>query len=128
LGLRPHTVSIVLASTDGTHTGDGGRLETLTPLTHSDGSAPKVRWAKDQDVAMQLVTAGTVTIGPITSDFTGFEYLADLDGRNLDRGEVRLLRLTGPKHPEGADYRIESVKSERALHYLITACPAGTQA
>ncbi len=128
LGLRPHTVSLVIATTSGTHTGDGTRTEVVTALTHSSGAAPKIRWAKDQDVAMNLVAAGTCTIGPITSDFTGFENLADLDGRDLDTGDVRLLRITGPRHPSGADYRILDVKTERALHYLIIACPVGTQA
>lgn len=116
-----------MASTSGTYTGDGGRNEQLTPLVHSSGALPKVRWAKDQDVAMGLVPAGSVTIGPITSDFSGFQNLAALSGVNLEQGEVRLLRLTGPGSPDGADYRITGVKTDRALHYMITAVPTGTQ-
>jgi hypothetical protein len=128
-GLRPHSVVLigVRAGGDGEHTGTGGRWELETPIEHLGGGAPKVRWAKDQDVAMGVVPKGQATIGPITSDFTGFENLEALVGDNLETGAVRLLRITGPKHPKGADYRITDVKCERALHYLITAEPVGTQ-
>jgi hypothetical protein len=128
-GLRPHSVALVdaTAGTVGQHTGDGTRSEVETAIEHKGGGAPKVRWAKDQDVAMGVVPKGQATIGPITSDFTGHAYLEALVGEDLDTGAVRLLRITGPKHPEGADYRITDVKCERALHYLITAEPVGTQ-
>ena len=76
---------------------------------------------------MGVVPKGQATIGPITSDFAGFENLAVLSGYNLETGAVRLLRITGPMHPKGADYRITSVKCERALNYLIIAEPVGTQ-
>ncbi|UOF77394.1 hypothetical protein [Caudoviricetes sp.] len=129
LGLREHSVALIgaRAGGDGQYTGDGGRWELSTPITHSGGYAPRVRWAKDQDVAMGLVVKGTITVGPITSDFTGHAILTKLVGGNLETGAVRLLRITGPKHPTGADYTITSVKAERALHYLITAEPVGTQ-
>lgn len=127
-GIRPHSVDLIIAtSTNGTYTGDGQRVETVIPVTHSSGALPKVRWAKDQDVAMGLVPAGSVTIGPITSDFAGFENLANLDGQVLVQGEVRLLRITGPNHPTGADYRVTGVTADRALHYMITASPVGSQ-
>lgn len=128
-GLRPHTVTLVAATTNGTtgYTGDGTRTEVDTVIEHKGGGAPKVRWAKDQDVAMGVVPKGQATIGPITSDFTGHENLDALVGADLAVGAVRLLRITGPKHPNGADYRITDVKCERALHYLITAEPSGTQ-
>jgi hypothetical protein len=128
LGLRPHSVALVAARTSGgQYTGDGSRWEIETAIVHSGGQPPKVRWAKDQDVAMGLVPKGAVTVGPITSDFTGYEHLVALNGGDLERGAVRHLRITGPKQPSGADYRITDVKCERALHYLITAEPAGTR-
>jgi hypothetical protein len=129
LGLRPHSVTLVGARTSGStgYTGDGGRWELETAIQHTGGYSPKVRWAKDQDVAMGLVPKGAVTVGPVTSDFTGYEHLVKLTGGDLETGAVRLLRITGPKHPKGADYRITEVKCERALHYLITAEPVGTQ-
>jgi hypothetical protein len=127
-GLRPHTVVLIDARTSGgDYTGDGSRWEMETVIQHKGGGAPRVRWPKDQDVMMGVVPKGQATIGPITSDFTGHETLEKLVGDNLETGAVRLLRITGPMHPRGADYRITSVKSERALHYLITAEPQGTQ-
>lgn len=128
LGLREHSVVLIAARTSGgDYTGDGARWEIETALTHAGGYAPKVRWPKDQDVAMGIVPDGQVTIGPITTDFPGYELIEKLTGRNLETGAQRGLRITGPKHPNGADYRITSVKLERALHLMVTAIPVGTQ-
>lgn len=128
-GLRPHRVYLVVSSTSGTYPGDGQRDDILTELVEGDSQPPKVRWPKDEDVAMGLVPKGQATIGPITPAFsTGGTDLSDLSGVDLLAGDVRLLRITGPSHPDGADYRIVSVKADRAMHYMITAIPVGTQA
>lgn len=129
LGFRPHTVSLVTVYRQGTHTGDGARAEVLTPILEANGQSPTIVWAKDEDVAMGLVPKGQAIIGPITPSFSGGGTdLSDLAGADLERGDVRLLRITGPQHPNGADYRIRAIKADKALNYMITAIPSGTQA
>jgi hypothetical protein len=128
LGFRQHTVAIVTIPREGTHTGDGSRDETVTDITELGGQPPRVRWAKSEDVAMGLVPKGFVTVGPITPEFSGGGTAIELlSGSDLETGDVRLLRITGPSHPNGADYTINDVTSDRALRFMITAVPVGTQ-
>ena len=126
-GLRQHSVEIVTVFLQGTHTGDGARAEASVSITESGGQNPKVRWAKSEDVAMGLIPKGFVTVGPITPEFVGGgTTLSDLTGSELTPGEVRLMRITGPQHPEGADYTIIDVKAEKALNYIITGIPVSS--
>lgn len=127
LGFREHSVEIITVFLQGTHTGDGARAESSLPLLEGDGQNPKVRWAKSEDMAMGLVPKGFVTVGPITPEFVGGGTdLSELTGASLDTGEVRLMRITGPQHPEGADYTINDIKAERALRYIITGFPVSS--
>jgi hypothetical protein len=130
LGFRPHTVALVVASTDGTHTGDGVRDETVTAITELGGQPPRVRWLNDEEIALGQLPAGStmVEVGAITPEHSGVgTSLALLTGADMTDGEVRLLRITGPNHPSGADYRITSVSADKPLRYMIRAVPAGTQ-
>lgn len=128
LGFRPHTVAIVVVSTPGLHTGDGTRTEVVTPITEANGQPPRVRWLKDEDLALGQLPLGTVEVGPITPAFAGGGTETDLlTGADLSVGEVRLLRITGPNHPNGADYTIRSVTADRPLRRVITAVPVGSQ-
>lgn len=129
LGFREHSVAIVRVHRQGTHTGDGSRAESVQSITEANGYSPKVRWLKDDEVALGQLPKGSVQVGPITPEFSGGGTdLSDLTGADLERGDVRLLRITGPQHPNGADYRIVSVSADRALRHVITAIPSGTQA
>lgn len=124
LAVHAHSAAIVIASTSGTYTGDGARTETVTPLTHANGQPPHISWANDKDVAMGLVPVGQVTIAWLTPSDALRALLLD----DAPDGSVRLLRITGPRHPNGVDYRITDVKTEKALHWDITAEPVGKQA
>lgn len=124
LGVHVHSASVVIASTSGTYTGDGTRTETVTALTHANGQNPHISWADDKDVAMGLVPRGQVTIAWLTPSDALRALLLD----DPPEGYVRLIRITGPRHPNGADYRITDVKTEKALHWDITAEPVGKQA
>jgi hypothetical protein len=129
LGLRPHSVSIVIASTSGTYTGDGTRTETETAITEASNQPPKVRWLKDEELALGNLSAGTIEVGPITpSNGTIGTLLATLSGADLTDGQVRFLRITGPQHPNGADYTITRVNGDKALRYSIQGTPVGRQA
>lgn len=125
LGFRQHSVALVIASTSGTHTGDGSRSEVVTAITEANGQPPRVKWMKDEDLAISQLPRGSVEVGPITPGYTS---LSLLNGDDMADGEVRLLRITGPNHPNGADYVIQGVSADRALRYMITAVPAGSQA
>ncbi len=124
LGFREHSVSLVVASTSGTHTGDGSRTETVTALTNGDGQPPRVKWLKDEEIALGQLPVGTVEVGPLTPTFTSLDLL---NGTDMTTGQVRLLRITGPNHPNGADYTIKGVSADRALRYMIRAVPVGSQ-
>jgi hypothetical protein len=122
-GLRPHAVSLVYATSSGDHTGDGDVLDEDTPITEADSQPPKVRWLKDEEITVGNLASGSVEIGPITPAFsTGGTDLTTITGQ-LDRGMTRFLRITGPKHPDGALYEITQVKADRSLNYKIQAKP-----
>jgi hypothetical protein len=128
LGFRPHSVAIVVVTTDGPHTGDGTRIEEVTEITEADGQSPKVRWLKDDEIALGQLPKGSAVVGPITPEFTGGgTQLSVLNGSEVSDGQVRLLRITGPNHPTGADYTIKGVSADRALRYMISAVPVGSQ-
>jgi hypothetical protein len=128
LGFRPHSVALVAVSTSGTHTGDGSRTEIETEIVESGGQPCRVRWLKDDEVALGQLPMGTVEVGPITPSHTGGGTDLDLlTGADLSDGQVRLLRITGPNHPNGADYTIKSVSADKALRYMVTAVPVGSQ-
>jgi hypothetical protein len=129
LGFRVHSVAMVYAETDGEHTGDGARSETVTSLLEAEGQSPRVRWLNDEEIALGQLAMGAIEVGPITPLHNGNGTDIDLlTGADMTDGQVRLLRITGPNHPSGADYRITSVSADRPLRYMIRAVPVGTQA
>lgn len=122
-GIRPHTVALLERSWDGTYTGDGTRTDATVALTEGGGYPPKVRWLSDEDVAVGGLSNGTIEVGPITADGSGIEILANIRGDDLENGDARYLVVTGPKHPNGAKYRITRITADRAIHYTIQARP-----
>lgn len=130
LGFRIHRAWIVIARSgaEGQYTGDGGRWERATELLEANGQSPKVRWLKDEEKALGQLPDGSVEVGPITPEFPGGGTAPELlTGANINVGAVRLLRIVGPQHPDGADYRITTVTLDRALRYSIRGVPVGTQ-
>ncbi len=128
-GLREHTVSVVTATTDGTHVGDGAITETESELVERGGYPPKVRWLNDEEIALAsgALGRGAVSIGPITPTFSGGgTSLSLVDGSTLSVDDVRLIRIVGPKHPSGADYRVKSISEDRALHLTVVAEPVAS--
>lgn len=125
LGLRPYSVAIVNGYKQGTHTGDLTIFET-TSVTEGGGQSPRVRWLSDEEVALAGIGHGLVEIGPITPSHTGDGTdLGLLTAAELDAGDVLHVLITGPKHPDGAVYRVVKVTADRALQYRLTCRPVG---
>lgn len=129
LGLRPHTIALVIAATSGAnYTGDGNRSETVTPITEANGQPPKIRWLKSEERAVGQLPDGSIEVGPITPAFPGGGTLvATLTGADALPGQLVLFRVTGPQHPNGADYRRLGDGLDRALHYTLRLAPVGDQ-
>lgn len=124
LGLRPHQVSIIVKSYTGTHTGEGDEVIIETAITEGSGQPPKVRWLKDDEIAVGNLDSGTIEVGPITPEFsTGGLDISVIDGSSEATGETRYLKIVGPKHPNGAYYAIKEVRADRAMHFKLRAVP-----
>lgn len=127
-GFRVHTATIVSESYVGPHTGESSANIDETPLVEGAGQPPKVRWLKDDEIALGNLAGGTIEIGPITPAFSGGGTDLAVIAGQLDRGATRYVRITGPKHPDGASYRIIEIRAERALRYIIRAVPVANGA
>lgn len=128
LGLRPYSVSLVSGINLGDHTGDAAGSYPEIPIVESGGAPPKCRQLSDEEVAMANMGAGLWKIGPFTPYFaTGGTDIADLLGKNLDRGDTQYVKLTGPAYPSGALFRIAKVEHDHALHYELTVAPVSLE-
>lgn len=124
LGVRPHTVSILKRSWTGSQPGDGIQTDVEMVIHEGGNQPPKVRWLTEEQLAVGNLNPGTVAIGPITPKFQGGGTdLYDLDASQLEVGDGRYLRITGPMHPQGAIYKIIKLSADHALHYTLTASP-----
>lgn len=123
LGLRPHTVAIVVGTWSGTYTGRGSLTNATTAITEAGGHPPKIRKLNDEELALGQLDRGVVQIGPITPAFSGGGTdMATLAG-DLAAGQTRHVLITGPEHPNGAMFRITAVDADSALHWMIRAEP-----
>ena len=112
-GLRPHTVALLLDY-------EGGD-QTLQPITEANGQPPKVVWKSDEDNPRDGGIEDWIEIGPITPSFPGGGTDLDSLTSDVEVGKTRYLLITGPRHPDGAKYRITNVDAQSALHYVIRA-------
>ncbi len=123
-GLHPHAVAIGTGAWSGSNTGGGLESITWTPIVESGSKNPKVRWLKDDEIAIGGLQAGTVQVGPITPAFPGGgTSTATLLGTPLTTGKTLYMRITGPQHPNGALYRVTSTSFEKAIHYTLRGAP-----
>lgn len=121
IGARPHTVALATITWSGTHTGDGNDIETTTDLTEGDGQPPKIRWLNDEQLAVGGLSDGEIEIGPITP--SGDVDLSQIRFDDAETGDQTQLIITGPKHPNGARYRITRITADRATQWRIRARP-----
>lgn len=123
-GLRPHTVEVRVRTWTGSHTGDGTASGSWASVVESGGQSPKVRWLKQEEIALGNLQDGTAEIGPITPDFSGGgTALTTLIGDSADTGNEFHVRITGPEHPNGALYKVVQAHGESALHLMLIVSP-----
>ena len=124
MGLRTHSVTLVSTTWTGPATGDGTKVVTSTLLTEANGQNPKVRWEHGNELGLNALDANTVTIGPITSDFSGGgTSLSMLTGLTTATASTFHLVINGPQYPGGTKFKITTVDADAALHYTIYAQP-----
>lgn len=117
LGFRPYTIQLFLDY-------QGGEQE-FTPITEAGGQPPKLVWEKDEDNPGNAGPEDIVLIGPITPSFSGGGTDFTRLTADVDAGLARWVLITGPRHPDGAKYRITNVDSQKSLRYMIRAQSEG---
>lgn len=124
-GLREHSVFLVESSWSGAALGEGEVTETSTPVLVGGKYPPKVRYPNQREIALGLMSEGSVVIGPFTPvhGSRGFDR-SKLDGSQLDVGEALHVRIVGPQAPSGTKYRIKNCNVDRALRVTLTCVPA----
>jgi hypothetical protein len=128
LGFREHSVTLRKTSWTGGRTGDGDKIIEDFPLYVGVAQNPKVRFPNQKDLALGLMSKGTITIGPLTPQFTQPDGITtsgvvrDLVAMAaLERSDTMQLLVTGPQCPRGVLYRIENVNVDKPLRIIITA-------
>jgi hypothetical protein len=127
-GLRPYSVAIVVGTWSGRYIGGGAKYEQLEHIREANGQPPKVRFLSEEALALAAsagegLQKGSCTIGPITPPFAGGgTALSDLVPAVHERQTVH-VQLTGPAYPDGAKFVVKEVKTDRALHWMLTCEP-----
>lgn len=125
LGFRTHRVYILDERWTGQHTGEGGPFPEQNEIVEGSSQPPKVRWLTDEEIAVGGLGSGSIEVGPITPAFSGGGTDLTTIAGALEQNATRYLMIVGPRHPDGARYRITSIRAERALRYMIRAAPSG---
>jgi len=111
LGFRTHRAQILLEL-------EGGATE-LTNITEGGGQPPRIEWEADEDRDHDSGPEDVANIGPITPAFPGGGTDLSLLLDEPEPGVARYILITGPRHPNGAKYRIVSVNADKALRYMV---------
>lgn len=122
LGLRPYSVAMRVRTYSGDTLGLGQPSDETIAITEDGGQPPKVRWLDDEQIALAGYKTAGIEVGPMTPAHSGggTELATLTQAGVLDRSEVHLV-ITGPEHPEGANYRVTSIRTDRALRYMVRA-------
>lgn len=121
--MRPHRVYLLTGTWSGERAGSGVESESGRELTES-GQPPRVTWLDSEALALGGFPAGSVEIGNLTpSHVGGGVSFSDLIGRSLAEGQVMFVRIEGPRHPQGARYRITEARHKSAVSYSIVCAP-----
>jgi hypothetical protein len=124
-GLREHTVTLITRLTSGAGLPwDAPGIEKRTPITVSGGAAPKVRFPSQREIALGMMSMGSVVIGPFTPDYgSGGIDRSLFDGSQMATGDGLLIEVTGPQFPSGARFRSKNINLDRALHVTMVCNP-----
>lgn len=120
LGIRPHSVSVVISTWSGAYPGKGTKTESVTAITEANGQPPRIRDLNSEELAVGQLPGGTKEIGPITSTAAALVALKP----TLTSGQTIHLRIIGPSTAASGDlYEISDLKMDRALHFMVQAKP-----
>lgn len=119
-GLREYRCFLVTKEWSGEHPGDGDEVEKLVPLTVGGGQNPKVRFPSQRDVALNLMSLGTIIIGPLTPAYgAGGTNRALFDGSLITVGVGQYIRVYAPDDGDSSDYKVNYVNVDRALRITL---------
>lgn len=119
LGLRVHTVALLVTYYSGQHTGEEAIGDELTPLVEGDGYPPRVRQMKDEELALGNLQPGTLEVGPLTPEFSGGGVSDETLFGVLPTGATRYVVITGPLAPNGAKYEIIASRRDKPLRRVL---------
>ncbi len=119
-GFRDHSATIIIAHWTAAQAGAGTRYTTEIPIVEARGQNPRIRWLSDEEIAVGGYAAKSVVeIGAITPPFAGGG--TDLTPLNeMSTRDTAKVILRGPRHPNGASYRIGQL-SFKPLRNMIRA-------
>ena len=122
LAIRPHRAFLRRKTFAGENDGLQTTSLTETEIVEVNGYPPKIRQLNDERRALGNLAAGSVEIGPVTTEGTdGGIPFEDLRGTSLERDEFLQVRISGPSGD--AVYAIKSITLDRALHYKLVCEP-----
>jgi hypothetical protein len=120
LGIRPYTVEVVTVAYAGAELGEGALTESRMTVTEYGSYPPRVRNLSSEEIALAGYDKATWEIGPITPDFTGGgTALSVLTQSGIGANTEPHIVMTGPEFPNGANFRLVKVQTDKALHFTI---------
>ena len=123
LGMRPHRVWLLSGVWSGERYGDGTETSSGRELLEP-GQPPKVAWLDEEALAVGGYPLGTVEIGNLTPAFAGGGVpFSELIGTALTSGTSLYVRIVGPRHPDGARYRVKEARHKSAVSYSLVCTP-----
>jgi hypothetical protein len=111
LGFRTHRAYLLLEY-------EGGTSEQ-TELVEGSGQPPRIKWEADEDENHDSNPEDLAMVGPITPAFTGGGTALSSFLDDPPPGVSRYILIVGPRHPDGAKYRIVAVNADKALRYMV---------
>lgn len=125
LGFRQYQVDLVIRTGGDFSRGIPFDSETVTPITVSDGYAPRVRWVTQSDYARGMDLNCVLEVGSITPEFDingvqgGYSY-ETLEGTDAPKGSHIFYRVRGSGFPEeGGFFQKISFSGNRSLGFFI---------
>ncbi len=118
IGIHPWSVDLVVESWSGDYVGEGTRTQTVTPLTHANGTAPRVKVNNNKRMMLGVADSGIYEVGPFTP-VAGVSW-ANLTQSSLSSNQTAKVRLT---HAESGEVKwcvIEQSVSEKSLSVTLT--------
>lgn len=125
IGTRPYSLSVTIRANDGRQGLRGSPTDTTIQIQEGNQKNPKSRFAKEDDVALNVAVSGQITFGPISheaADGTGYT-LTELFGDDAAATNLVFYTVTGPLYPNGKKHQRVSARTDSALHWTITLKP-----